>query len=104
MARRARELVVLLLDDELRRVVAFWPVARVEARRVGALAAGAAAGAACGVCSWCSRDIRRDLRRAAALRWTMPLWAALSRARTAARTLSAASAAVLATASVAVFT
>jgi hypothetical protein len=51
--------------------------------------------------SECNRDISRDLRRAAALRWMMPFCAALSSARTASRTCSATSSLVLPTAALA---
>src|SRR6266498_27585 len=52
----------------------------------------------------CSRDISRDFRRAAALRWMMPFCAALSSERTASRTTSATSSLVVATATVAFLT
>ncbi len=54
--------------------------------------------------SWCNLAISRDLRRAAALGWTMPRCAARSSARTAARTATAASSTLLATAWAAFFT
>jgi hypothetical protein len=50
---------------------------------------GAVASAADATDNRYNRDISRALRRAAALRWMMPFWAALSRARTASRTTSA---------------
>jgi hypothetical protein len=95
--------------DVLRRVVVLAPLAAREVvRRAGAfpeaVAAASAGGALAATSSWCNRDINRDLRREAALRWTMPFCAALSSARTAARTASTASVAVLATASLAVLT
>jgi hypothetical protein len=52
------------------------PPRAVVARRVGALAL-VSTSAVCGATdSRCSRDIKRDLRRAAALRCTMPYCAA----------------------------
>src|SRR5205807_2625609 len=81
-------------------------VVAVEPRRAGvfALASGSAACVCATFVAWCSRAISRDLRRAAALRWTMPFWAALSSARTASRTTCDASCAVAVTASAAFFT
>src|SRR5579864_2247263 len=96
LARRALDVVVLAVD--LRVVGFFSAPLRAVLLRVGALVGVAAsAGAAAATDSLCSRDISRDLRRAAAFGCTMPLWAALSRARIAARTSSAASPAVVAT-------
>jgi hypothetical protein len=94
-------LVVVL--PEVFRVVVLLVARAAVARRVGAFGV-AATGAAAAADSWFSRDIKRDFRLAAAFRWTIPFWAALSSARTAARTTSAASPAVVATASAAFFT
>ena len=97
--------LVVVLPEDLRAVV-LLVLRDVVARRVGAFvgAVASAAGVVAATDNWCSRVIKRDLRRAAALRWTIPFCAALSSARTAARTISAASSAVVATATAAFFT
>ena len=62
---------------------------------------GAVAPDAAATDNWYSRDISRDLRLAAALRWMMPFWAALSSERIASRTTSATPSPPAATAAVA---